>query len=197
MKYVIILVMLLCTLAGCSRSGWIQKNPVFVNSGVFMETIQGQNILVSEKLTVDVVESIRQSDADSLGRSTLQQMIDSYTRGNISSAEYVGDETMADYVIRIEEVDISWVPTVNMVHPGPMFKVTLTASAWIGQEKVFESSQSANANLAVVAADGRRFYIPSDEDKTNPEIQTNTIYPALRTAFGKVWQEFLQADKRR
>lgn len=195
-KYIYLLTILII-LTGCGSSSWIQKNPVFYNSGVYLESMDTTEFNIApDRLLPEIVSSLKTTVADSMGRATLQQMITAYEGAQITSAFYTTDTMEASYILRVEEVNINWVPTANVAHPGPNYRIRIQASGWMGSEKVFETTQSDYGNLAFVAGGGQRFYIPSEEDKVNSDYQKETIYPALRTAFGKVWQEFLQAGRR-
>jgi hypothetical protein len=197
MKWYLSIILIALTLSACSSGGWIQKNPVFVDSGVYLQNMDQTEFSISDGLLEDFKIRITESAADSIGRTTIQQMISSYARAGITSAKFVDEMVDADYVMRVDKFEIKWVPTANVSHPGPVYRVSISASAWIGNEKVFESSHSADGNISYVAAEGRRFYIPSEEDRIDPVIQRDTIFPAIRSAYGKVWEEFLKAGDRR
>jgi len=183
-------------LQACGSSGWVHKHPVFVDSGLYLEHVMNAEFDVSDRLSERLKDDLRVHLADSVGRHSLRLMSDSYNRSGFTSTKLVDDILDADYILRIEKIRIRWQPTLNFVQPGPYFKVSVTASAWIGNEMVFRTTRSSNANLSTVAGEGKKFYYPSSEEKNDIDIQRNTILPALRSAYGQVWDAFLRANRR-
>jgi len=180
----------------CSGNGWVHKHPVFINSGLYLEDVGNADFNISDRLSPLLQNELQTSIADSIGRFSLQRMSESYNRGGFTSSRMVDDILDADYMLRVENIRISWQPTLNFVQPGPYFKVSVTASAWIGNEMVFRTTKSSTGNLAQVAGDGKKFYYPSKEEKNDVNIQRETIKPALRSAYGQVWDTFLRAGRR-
>lgn len=187
----------LVLLTGCSSTGWMKSHPVFADSGVYLEGFEKTEFnITSVRVLPEIEEELASFVADSLGRTSLILMTEAYNRGELLSVQYTNEKLDAAYILRVEEIQVQWVATMNFPHPGPNFRVRVHVTGWSGNTKVFESRQSHLANLATVAAEGRRFYIPTDEEKNDLDIQRETIYPALRSAFGKAWQDFLQAGRR-
>jgi hypothetical protein len=191
------LLFLILLITGCSSTGWIKNNPVFSESGVYLHSFEDTDFTITPvRVLPEIEEELSAFAADSLGRTSLIMMTRAYDRGELLSVRYTNEISEAVYELRVEEIQVQWIATMNFPHPGPNFRVRVHVTGWSGENMVFESRKSHQANLASVVADGRRFYIPTDEEKNDPEIQRQTIYPALRSAFGKVWQDFLQAGKR-
>lgn len=192
----LVIIMLVYLLQACGSNGWIYKYPVFSDSGIYFENINDAELNITDRLTEFLNYTPFTQLADSIGIHTLILMANSYNKSGFTKSHIVDDKLDADYILRVENITIRWKPTLNFVQPGPYFKVSITATASIGNDIVFRTTKSANANLSFIAGNGKKFHFPTAEEKRDPQIQQETILPALRNAYGQVWEEFLRANKR-
>lgn len=184
-------------ISACGSGGWLMDSPDLRSGSVFLEDVSGAMISLPEgRLNVVVRNEIKTSVADSIGRQALERMLASYRQAGLAGLQVAEERPDGDYVLKVESIEIRRVATLNFAHWGPNFRVRVNVVGFQGEREVFRTSESANANLAYVASDGRRFYKATDEDKDNPELQRETIYPAMNQAFGKAWEKFLRAGVR-
>ena len=177
---------------GCSSSGWLSEDRV-QEPVIFLHEISKDVIPQNEKRLDDSFWTpFLAKDADSLAHAALLRLVTGISRGQQTGPVITTDISEADYMLRIDQLEISRVFTLNVAHPGPVFRVKTTVSAWQGNRKVFETRQSATANLAYVISNGARFYYPEADEIAAIENQRDTIYPAVVSSLGKAIQEFLE-----
>ncbi len=191
MKLIPILLLVALILSGCSSTGWLvedrQQSPK-----IYLEDINPDVIPQNERrLDNRFWDPFVSSHADSLSHSALLRFVTGVTRSQQQGPSITPEIVDADYILRVDNLEISRVFTMNFVHPGPVFRIKVEVSAWQGNRKVFETRQTTTSNLAVTAADGARFYYPDRAERTDLNNLRNTIYPAVVSAFGRAWQEFL------
>ena len=186
---------LMLLMSGCSTSSWMGGNrPMFANSAVMMVPLSDLEVSFEfdeGRLDEGLIDQLRTKTADSLGRDAFERMAESYQRAGLADVFVTNSTEDADYLLKVEEIFVSWVFTANMAHPGPNFRTRVTLSGWRGDELVFRASEIDHGNLASVAGGpDSRYYFPSDEELNDPEIQRDTVYPALRSAYGKALSKF-------
>ncbi|MCC5933629.1 MAG: hypothetical protein LAT75_03625 [Candidatus Cyclonatronum sp.] len=184
--------------AGCARTGWLNDDPRVTSWSVYLEQAPQESYdLDMRRLETGLQEALRAGAADSLAASALDRVLAAYSRSGQQTLRMADNPIDADIVFRIDEVSIRAVRTLNVVHPGPVYRVRVGVSGWQGRTKVFEKRIAQHANLAVTAAEGARFYVPSAEERGDAGLQQLTIYPVLHSVFGQVWQEAADHNRTR
>lgn len=184
--------------AGCARTGWLNDDPRVTSWSVYLEQAPQESYdLDMRRLETGLQEALMTGAADSLAASALDRVLAAYSRGGQQTLRMADNPIDADIVFRIDELSIRAVRTLNVVHPGPVYRVRVAVSGWQGQTKVFEKRIAQHGNLAVTAAEGARFYVPSAEERGDAGLQQLTIYPVLHSVFGQIWQEAADHNRTR
>lgn len=192
-----IVALLTASFAGCSSSGWIGSDEFISNSTIHIESPDSLVFKLDDRrLNAEYRQSLISSEADSLAKSAFDRIQQVYIRSGEVSTELTENPEEADYILRIDEISIRAIRTMNFVHPGPVFRIRVSVSAWRGDRKVFEQTKVSDTNLAITAADGRRFYNPDAEERMDFELQQLSVSPALRSLFGAIWQDFFDANRK-
>jgi hypothetical protein len=183
--------------AGCGSSGWLKEDVAIQNMSIWLEAPAEQAfILDSRRISGDVRSELMDNVADSLSRSALGRILHAYSARDSASLDMAERREDADLIFRIDEIEVSGIRTLNVVHPGPVFRISAKVSGWQGDTKVFEKQTSKTSNLAVMAAEGRSFHFPTDDERADPELQRLTIYPTMRSVFGAIWQEMVDEGRK-
>ena len=184
-------------LSACSPNGWLVDDPRIGNRSIYVETLdEGVFELDEDRLNPGIMRDIRTTTADSLMRSALGKTLRAYE--NMPQAMQLSDSAIeADVVFEVEAINIYRIRTLNVVHPGPVFKVEVRVAGRRGSETIFLSKENQTSNLALIAADGARFYIPSDEERMDADLQRQTIYPVLESVFGHIWQDVVDQNRQK
>ncbi len=194
---ILCLAMMALFLFGCSGSGWLTQDARMHGVSFYFEPTPEDRYRFDERrMNEDLRNELRTSVSDSLALSALERIREAYNQTGQTDINIVDNPEDADLVFRIDELMIRGVRTLNVVHPGPVFRIRATISGWSGENKVFEQSHTMHNNLAVVAADGSRFYIPSSEEREDLELQQQTIYPTLRSVYGRIWQDVTDSNRK-
>ncbi|AXJ02194.1 hypothetical protein CYPRO_2957 [Cyclonatronum proteinivorum] len=176
--------------SGCARTGWLKEDPRVSTWSVYLEQTSPDSFdLETRRLDTNLSTRLQQGAADSLAASALDRVLAAYSRGGQETLRMAESPVDADIVFRVDEVHVRAVRTLNVVHPGPVYRVRISVSGWQGQTRVFEKRTTQHGNLAVLAADGARFYVPSSEERTDSGLQQQTIFPVMHSVFGQIWQE--------
>lgn len=187
----LLLIICILILSACSSNGWLVDDPRIGSRSIYVEAPQSAAFELDEdRLNPEIMQELRSSDADSLMRSALDKTMRAYE--NTPQAMQLSDTAAdADVVFAVESIRIYTVRTLNVVHPGPVFKVEVRLAGRRGSETIFVQKENQTSNLALIAADGARFYIPSDEERMDGRLQRQTIYPLVESVFGHIWQEVM------
>lgn len=182
--------------SACSSNGWLVDDPRIGSRSIYVEIPEtGIYELDEDRLNPEIMQELRGPAADSLMRSALSKIMRAYE--NTPQAMQLSDSALeADVVFEIEALYIHTVRTLNVVHPGPVFKVEVHMAGRRGAETIFIQKESQTSNLALVAADGARFYIPTDEERMDADLQRETIYPVIESVFGHIWQEVIDQNRK-
>lgn len=177
-------------LAGCARTGWLKDDPRVTTWTIYLEQAAPEAFdLDIRRMDTELGARLQAGAADSLAASALDRVLAAYGRGGQQTLRMADNPLDADIVFRVDEVFVRAVRTLNVVHPGPVYRVRVAVSGWQGQTKVFEQRITQHGNLAILAADGARFYVPSVEERTDVALQQQTIFPVMHSVFGQIWQE--------
>jgi len=192
------LLLVMYVLTACSTGGWLIEDPALQSRSVYLEEAPQMVYELDERFILEELRNeLSGGVADSLAHSAMARILEVYSDTDKTDFTLAEHPDEADYVFRVDEVTIRRVRTLNVVHPGPVFRVRVSLSGWQGNEKVFEQSHTLNTNLAVKAAQGARFYIPTPEERDSYQLQRLTIYPTLRSVYGQLWQDIIDDGRRR
>ncbi|MFW6347736.1 MAG: hypothetical protein ACOC2C_03890 [Cyclonatronaceae bacterium] len=182
-------------ISACSSNGWLVDDPRIGNRSIYVQPPEeGVFELDEDRLNSALMQELRAETADSLMRSALGKTLRAYE--NTPQAMQLSDSAIdADVVFEVEAIEIYRVRTLNVVHPGPVFKVEVRIAGRRGSETIFIGKENQTSNLALIAADGARFYIPSDEERMDVGLQRQTIYPVMESVFGHIWQEVVDQNR--
>lgn len=190
--------LLVWAFAGCARTGWLKEDPRVTTWTIYLEQAAPEVFdLDGRRLDADLGDRLQAGAADSLAASALDRVLSAYGRGGQQTLRMAESAVDADIVFRVDEVYVRAVRTLNVVHPGPVYRVRVGVSGWQGQTKVFEQRITQHGNLAILAADGARFYVPSAEERTDAGLQQQTIFPVMHSVFGQIWQEAADHNRMR
>jgi hypothetical protein len=183
-------------LSACSSNGWLVDDPRIGSRSIYVELPEGGIFELDEdRLNPEIMQELRGPVADSLMRAALTKTMRAYE--NTPQAIQLSDSPRdADVVFEVKSFRVHTIRTLNLVHPGPVFKVEIEIAGSRGTEPIFIQKESQTSNLALVAADGARFYIPSDEERMDADIQRETLYPVIESVFGHIWQEVIDQDRK-
>ncbi len=193
----LILISSVLLIAGCSSDGWLIDDPRVHNVTFYLESTPDERFELDEKrLNEMLITELRASVSDSLAQNAFERVQSAY--GGTGKTDFLLVDTLAeaDLVFRIEEVSIRGVRTLNVVHPGPVFRIRARITGWRGERKVFDKTNTMHNNLALVASEGSRFYIPSTEEREDLGLQQKTIYPVLRSVYGQIWQDVADQNRK-
>lgn len=186
----------LLLLTACSSNGWLVDDPRIGQRNIYVAALTEEVFdFDEERLSPELMEELRSEAADSLMRSALDKTRRAY-QDTPQAIQVSNSEADADIRFQVEQLRIYRVRTLNVVHPGPVFKVEIEMAGQRGTETIFLQKESRNSNLAVTAADGARFYIPSSEERMDTGLQRETIYPVLESVFGNIWQEAVDQNRK-
>lgn len=195
-RSLLLLITCIFILSACSSNGWLVDDPRIGSRSIYVEIPEGGIFELDEdRLNPEIMQELRGPVADSLMRTALIKTMRAYE--DTPQAMQLSDSPRdADVVFEVESFRVHTIRTLNLVHPGPVFKVEIEIAGRRGAEPIFIQKESQTSNLALIAADGARFYIPSDEERMDAGIQRETLYPVIESVFGHIWQEVIDQDRK-
>ena len=181
-------------LVACTGTKWTTKPASYQNARIMMAPVDTSTIRIHPALLhPEVFSEIRLSHADSLASLSLLRVIQSpqlRAQGVTTTDSY----RMADYILTVEELKIRRYPTLNVVRPGPNYRIDLTISVKRGTSPVMKGRFTTYGNLASEASSLVGFYFPSASERNDPALQQKTLHKALYTAMGDAWMHFFQLE---
>ncbi|MCH8557698.1 MAG: hypothetical protein LAT84_07750 [Balneolia bacterium] len=195
--YLFAAVMLVST-AACSSSGWLVDDVRLQSKSLYLSEISEEAYKLDERIVLESIkQELRSGVADSLAKSAMERVMQVYSGDDRPAVTMAESSEEADIEFRVQEISVRRVRTLNVVHPGPVFRIRVHLTGYERGEKVFDQRHTLDSNLAVMAADGARFYIPDDDERRDEELQRITVYPTLRSVFGQLWQDILDVNRQR
>ncbi len=190
-------VLIMFVAGACSSSGWLVDDVRLQSKSIFLSEAADSVYNLDERIMLESIRvELKGGVADSLAASAMQRVVSVFFGEDDPEVTLAETLEEADIEFRVEEISIRRIRTLNVVHPGPVFRIRVHVSGYEGGEKVFDQRHSLDSNLAVKAAEGARFYVPDEEEREDEELQRITIYPTLRSVFGHIWQDILDVDWR-
>lgn len=184
--------------AACSSSGWLVNDVRLQSKALYLSEISEEAYYFDERIVLENIQKeLRSGVADSLAKSAMERVMEVYSRDDRPDVTIAENAEEADIEFRVEEISVRRIRTLNVVHPGPVFRIRVHLKGYERGEKVFDQRHTLDSNLAVMAAEGSRFYIPDEEERRDEELQRITVYPTLRSVFGLLWQDILDVNRQR
>ncbi|MFN1835858.1 hypothetical protein AB2B38_011405 [Balneola sp. MJW-20] len=138
----------------------------------------------------EVIKSIQRDDIiGQTGDELLKQVIKGY-QDFTGNYEYTDERELSDWVIQVDEITVrKGFMSLNIPHPGPIYKVSMIVSFWDNNELKHTKTYSARANMSQVNFPDEAVHWMSKEEKMNTEYQLNTFEKALLELYQQLYFE--------
>lgn len=172
---------------GCGSS-YTLKDSGKVPATVFLET---DSVLIqseTENLSEEGIKGIRENAiVENAGSGLLKDILKAY-KPSTDPYSVAKSSASADFVIVLNRILVDQQKfTLNVPHPGPVYKVDMTVDIQHRGETVQRENFRCSANMSEVNFPDESFHWMSSEEKADPALQEETFRNALRSCYQELY----------